>query len=635
MNYVRLNEYFVLIARILMAFVFYFIARCLFFFYNYELLEVSSLGEFITLCYQGLTFDRIAILYLNSLFIVLSIAPFVINTKPFYQKILFYIYFIFNGLGMMINFIDFIYFPFNKGRITRAVWDLLKYETNKTSLFTNFLWNYWHVFVLYFFTMFLWIYLYKKINVKPFQSKLLPYFGFSTIFLLIIATLVVGGIRGDFQKTTRPLNIVDAYKFVNKNQHGDLVLNSAFVFIRTFDIFSFTDKNYMPQEEAIKLVKPIKQYNNSEPSKPNIVIFILESFSREYCGVFNEDLKLKDYQSYTPFIDSLAQHSLYFTNAYGNGYKSIHAMSSVLAGIPSFEDAYTSSDYAQQKVTSLVSILNNEGYDSSFFHGAPNGSMGFLGYSKILGIKNYYGKTEYNNNKDYDGVWGIWDEEFFQYYNATLSQKKQPFFATLFTVTSHEPFNLPEKYQKIYTEKKEPILKTIQYTDNALRKFFKKASQEKWFKNTIFVLVADHCNTIVHPEFYNPKYDIAIPMLFFQPNKKYFGKRTDLAQQIDIYPTILDMMGYKKPFRSWGRSLIDKNEKPFVINYVNQYYRYMSDSLIMNFDGSNDFKIYHSSDKSFAKNIYSKSDTLHQKMSNDCKAFLQVYYKSIRNKQME
>lgn len=635
MNYVRLNEYFVLIARILMAFVFYFIARCLFFFYNYELLEVSSLGEFITLCYQGLTFDRIAILYLNSLFIVLSIAPFVINTKPFYQKILFYIYFIFNGLGMMINFIDFIYFPFNKGRITRAVWDLLKYETNKTSLFTNFLWNYWHVFVLYFFTMFLWIYLYKKINVKPFQSKLLPYFGFSTIFLLIIATLVVGGIRGDFQKTTRPLNIVDAYKFVNKNQHGDLVLNSAFVFIRTFDIFSFTDKNYMPQEEAIKLVKPIKQYNNSEPSKPNIVIFILESFSREYCGVFNEDLKLKDYQSYTPFIDSLAQHSLYFTNAYGNGYKSIHAMSSVLAGIPSFEDAYTSSDYAQQKVTSLVSILNNEGYDSSFFHGAPNGSMGFLGYSKILGIKNYYGKTEYNNNKDYDGVWGIWDEEFFQYYNATLSQKKQPFFATLFTVTSHEPFNLPEKYQKIYTEKKEPILKTIQYTDNALRKFFKKANQEKWFKNTIFVLVADHCNTIVHPEFYNPKYDIAIPMLFFQPNKKYFGKRTDLAQQIDIYPTILDMMGYKKPFRSWGRSLIDKNEKPFVINYVNQYYRYMSDSLIMNFDGSNDFKIYHSSDKSFAKNIYSKSDTLHQKMSNDCKAFLQVYYKSIRNKQME
>ncbi len=635
MKYLRINEYLVLIARISLAFLFYFIARCLFYFYNHELLAVSSFGEFLTLCYHGLTFDRIAILYLNSLFILLSIAPFIINTKPFYQKLLFYIYIVFNGLGMMINFVDFIYFPFNKGRTTRAVWDLLKHETNKTVLFYNFIINYWHVFVLYFLMMFLWIYLYKKIKIKPFQTKLLPYFGFSIIFLLIISSLVVGGIRGDFQKTTRPLNMVDAYKYVKKTQHGDLVLNSAFVFIRTFDVYSFKDKNYMSQDIALKLVKPIKQYNNSEISKPNVVIFILESFSREYCGVFNEDLKLKNYQSYTPFIDSLAQHSLYFTNAYCNGYKSIHAMSSVFAGIPSFEDAYTSSDYAHQKVTSLVSILNKEGYDSSFFHGAPNGSMGFLGYSKILGIKNYYGKNEYNNNLDFDGVWGIWDEQFFQFYNKTLSQKKEPFFATLFSVTSHEPFNLPEKYKNIYKEKKVPILKTIQYTDNALKQFFKNASKENWYDNTIFVLVADHGNTIAHEEFLNPKYMLSIPILFFQPNKKHIGKRTDLAQQIDIYPTILDMMGYKKPFRSWGRSLIDKKEKPFVVNYTGQYYRYMKDSLVMDFDGEKDFKVYHINDKSYAQNIYNKTDTIHQKISKDCQAFLQIYYKSIRNKKME
>ncbi|MFY7812161.1 MAG: LTA synthase family protein, partial [Flavobacterium sp.] len=98
MKFIRINEYLVLIARILLAFVFYFIARCLFYFYNYDLLSVSSFGEFMTLCYHGLTFDRIAILYINSLFILLSILPFVINTKPIYQKILFYIYFIFNGL---------------------------------------------------------------------------------------------------------------------------------------------------------------------------------------------------------------------------------------------------------------------------------------------------------------------------------------------------------------------------------------------------------------------------------------------------------------------------------------------------------------------------------------------------------
>jgi phosphoglycerol transferase MdoB-like AlkP superfamily enzyme len=88
-------------------------------------------------------------------------------------------------------------------------------------------------------------------------------------------------------------------------------------------------------------------------------------------------------------VDSLAQHSLIFTNAYANGYKSIHAMSSVIAGIPSFKDAFTSSPYPKQKTESLVSTLKNEGYSTSFFHGAPNGSMGFLGYANILGFDHY------------------------------------------------------------------------------------------------------------------------------------------------------------------------------------------------------------------------------------------------------
>ena len=81
---------------------------------------------------------------------------------------------------------------------------------------------------------------------------------------------------------------------------------------------------------------PIKQYNNNTPTKPNIVIFILESFAREYNGAFNKGTKIPDYQGYTPFVDSLAQHSLIFTNAHANGWKSIHGMSSVLAGIPFF-----------------------------------------------------------------------------------------------------------------------------------------------------------------------------------------------------------------------------------------------------------------------------------------------------------
>jgi len=98
-----------------------------------------------------------------------------------------------------------------------------------------------------------------------------------------------------------------------------------------------------------------------------VVIFILESYAKEYISSFNQDTKIPNYKGYSPFVDSLAQHSLIFTRGYANGYKSIHGMSSVLAGIPSFKDAFTSSPYPKQKIQSLVSILKSEGYDTSFF----------------------------------------------------------------------------------------------------------------------------------------------------------------------------------------------------------------------------------------------------------------------------
>ena len=167
-------------------------------------------------------------------------------------------------------------------------------------------------------------------------------------------------------------------------------------------------------------------------------------------GAFNQNSNIPNYVSYTPFLDSLASKSLVFDNAFANGRKSIHGMSSVLAGIPSFKDAFTSSPYANQKIESVVSVLNLEGYDTSFFHGAPNGSMGFLGFSNILGFDHYYGKTEFGNDALFDGFWGIWDLPFFQFTKETIDTKKTPFFSTIFTVTSHEPYIIPDELSLIH-----------------------------------------------------------------------------------------------------------------------------------------------------------------------------------------
>ena len=346
-------------------------------------------------------------------------------------------------------------------------------------------------------------------------------------------------------------------------------------------------------------------------------------------------MNIRDYVGYTPFVDSLAQHSLIFTNAYSNGYKSIHAVSSVLAGIPSFKDAYTSSPYPQQKTESLVSTLESIGYKTSFFHGAPNGSMGFMGYANILGVDKYYGKTEYNNEADFDGVWGIWDEPYFQYFNQTISKETQPFMATVFSVSSHEPYKVPKKYENKFPKGNANIHQPIGYTDFALKQFFKKASRESWYNNTIFVLVGDHANTVWYKEYLMEFNRHSVAMMIFSPGRKYSGVNRDFAQQIDIYPTILDMIGYQKPFRSWGRSLVgDNNVPPFVVRYASNMYQFMSGNYICTFDGRKTIGFYDKNDKAMQRNLIGSRNPEMNLLETRCKAFIQDYMERIIDKKL-
>jgi phosphoglycerol transferase MdoB-like AlkP superfamily enzyme len=632
----RYNEYKVLIIRILLAYLFYFAARILFFLYNQNLIKVDGFVDVLRLCYHGLTFDTTTILYVNGLFIILSVLPLLKNTQKRFQKFLFYLYFATNLVAYSTNFIDFIYYRYSFNRSTRASLDTLQNESNKTLLFFNFLIHYWHVFLLFFMLSWVWILLYKKTKVKSVvEQSSWKYYSFSIANFLLIVTLCIGGIRGDFKKSTRPINILDASRYVTNSSQADVVLNTPFAIIRTWDTNSFKLEHYMAKSKVDQLVVPIKQYHNNPSTKPNVVVFILESFAREYNGAFNKGTKIPDYEGYTPFVDSLAQHSLIFTNAYANGWKSIHGMSSIIAGIPSFKDAFTSSPYPKQKIESLVSTLKGEGYDTSFFHGAPNGSMGFLGFGNILGYDHYYGKTEYNNDEDFDGVWGIWDEPFFQYFNKTLTAKKQPFMATLFSVSSHEPYKVPEKYEGKFPKGKVNINQCIGYTDYALKRFFQAAKKQTWFKNTIFVLVADHGNTVAYDEYLKEFNRNTVPILFYSPNDKYVGVNSDWAQQIDIYPTILDMIGYKKPFRSWGRSLIgEKQVPPFVVKYASNVYQYMSGNYICCFDGKKAVGFYDKEDKGMKTNLIQHKNAEMFEIENRCKAFIQDYMERIIDKRL-
>ncbi|ATA90595.1 sulfatase [Capnocytophaga stomatis] len=628
----RTNEYSVFFYRIFLAYFFYFIARLLFFLFNKEIIGEISISQLSKLFLLGIQFDTTAILYINLLFILMSIIPLRINTTKTYQKILFWIYFLTNGIAYATNFVDMIYFPFSKSRLTTASFAVVENEQNKTTMFFTFWGMYWYVVLIFILLISLWIFLYKKKKVQEVKIANVPYFVSSVLILGVIGVGVLAGIRGgSLAHSSRPINILDASRHVTISSHADVILNTPFTLIRTIGKNkSFKEYNFVSEDYIQENIKPIKHYHREMTIKPNVVIFILESFGREYVGCMNTNRNIPDYKSYTPFLDSLSKHSFVFDNAYANGRQSIHGMSSVYAGIPTFQVAYTSSPYVQQPTESVISIAKEMGYNTSFFHSAPNGSMGFLGFSNILGFDNYYGMTEYGNDADFDGFWGIWDEPFLQFMNQEFNKKKQPFLGTIFTVSSHHPYKIPEKYEGKFDKGNVEMHQCIQYTDYALKKFFESAKKEEWYKNTIFVFTNDHHNQVYYPLYKQPITGNGATLMFFSPNPELVGKgiSSEISQQIDLYPSVVDLMGYNKPFRSWGRSLFsDKQETPRAYISDAHVYRMMQGNYIyiLNEDG-NVNGIFKKEDEGLTNNILGKENNPEiEKGIKDLQAFMQDY----------
>ena len=641
MKYIRINEYLVFLYRIALVYFFYAIARGSFIYFNQ-----SVMGDYHSadLFYYGLAFDNCAIMYINLLFILLSLLPLWYNVQPNFQKTVFWAYFIPNTIAYATNFIDMAYYPFSKSRLTTASFAVIEHEQNKTILFFTFLGEYWYLFLAFFALIALWVFLYKRVKVQQVAIPSKKAYYISSIFLFIgFGTLIMMAIRGGgFTTDTRPINMLDASRHVNISAQADAILNTPFCLIRSLGKNKgFKEYHFVTEDYINENLKPIKQYHRQVNGKPNIMLFILESFGKEYWGCMNTRENIPGFKSYTPFLDSLSQHSFVLDNAYCTGRQSIHGMSSMLAGIPSFQVAYTSSPYVKQPTQSLVSIAKEMGYDTSFFHSAPNGSMGFLGFSNILGFDHYYGKTEYNNDADYDGQWGIWDEPFFLYMCRTLSEKKQPFLGNIFTLSSHHPFRIPKQYEGKFDVGTLDIHKVIGYTDHALKLFFDCAKKEPWFQNTIFAFVNDHPNQVYYDRYQEPITGMGAAIMFYSPNAELVPTKlySEISQQIDIYPSLVDLMGYQKPFRSWGRSVFaDKpGETPraFISNSV--MYQMMQGNYIYIIDENGQVNgIYRKEDGALKQNLlHHENNPEIQKGIQDLKAFMQDYMDRIINHKLD
>ena len=632
----RLQEYTALFYRIFLVYLCYFFCRLMFVYFNNDLVHVKSIYQMAELCYYGLRFDNVAIVYSNIIFILMSIIPWKKTTHPLYQKVVFWIYCLCNGFFLSLNFIDFAYYRFNQNRLMNNFLEVIEFERNKIDLLLHFFWVYLHLIILFFAMLYLLALSYKRLKIYPIIIENYWRYGLSSFVLFFgsIALFVLGARGGDFKKSTRPITLIDAMDNVRTPQQADVVLSSAFTLLKTLGQNNFNkSKNRFTNLEIEKELNTIKEYPPSGrfEKKPNIVIFILESMGREYWGALNETYDIPNYKGYTPFLDSLARHSLIFPNGFATSRKSIHGMPSILAGIPSFETSYASSLYSRQKVGSVVSVAKELDYQTSFFHGAANGSMGLLGFSNILGFDNYYGRTEFNNDLEFDGSWGIWDEPFLGYVKSVLDQQRKPFLSSVFTITSHEPYVIPKDYEGKFDKGYLPMHQCVGYTDYALRKFFEASKTSDWFENTIFIFTADHSNQTHFPFYEKTVNRFANPLMIFKSNSELKGVDMKLASHLDIFPTVADLIDYSKPFKCWGRSLVsNQNHEPFVINYFSGgSYFMMNENLICVHNGDNAIGFYDVKDKNMENNLIRNKTQEMIDLENKCSMFLEDYFESL------
>ncbi|QKG79648.1 LTA synthase family protein [Tenuifilum thalassicum] len=628
----RGNIYLMLIWRFTLVMLIFSVCRVLFYLFNTDFFANVTLSSFLRMMAGGLWFDSSALIYTNLLYLFIYLLPFTFRYNRWVEKTLKYLYVITNSIAIGANLADIIYFRFTLRRTTSTLFSEFKHESNFGSLIPKFIADYWYIFLIWVALTAVLVIFYGK--VKPIKKGKGSQYHFvyglnGLVLMLLFATLMVGGMRGGFRHSTRPITLSNAGQYVSEPLEAAIVLNTPFAIYRTLGKKSLHKVDfYSSKEELNSIYTPVHHPQTADSLKRmNVVIFILESFGREYIGAYNTHLRDSlGYKGFTPFLDSLINHSLWYRYAFGNGRKSIDGMPSVLASIPMFVEPYFLTSYSTNKINSIASLLRSEGYHTAYFHGAPNGSMGFQAFANVAGFEEYYGMTEYNNPDDFDGMWGIWDEEFFQFFAKTINGFKQPFCAALFSVSSHHPFKIPERYQGKFPKGTLPIHQCIAYTDYSLKRFFQTASKMDWFKNTLFVITADHPNQSQFKEYQSSAGAFSVPLLFYTPNGSLVGRKDELAQQIDIMPSVLGYLNYNKPFVAFGRNLFDKESKPFVVNYTNNSYQLLMDDYVMVFDGNQTKGLYsYKSDILMKENLKDKLPDVVEKMEHFLKAVIQQY----------
>ena len=551
--------------------------------------------ELISSFLMGLRIDIIVINTFTGLIILLLIIPFSFVYKRKYRYFLGYLWFLFLAIILFTSVADTIYFSFVHRHVSdellamqndfiyipKLIIGAYLKETVLTFLFLGVLFFVWNRIL--------------KAGVK--RIKILMLKKIAVFFIAFILLFI--GARGTVK--SKPFNMADAY-VTNKFSSANLAINGFYSMYRSTAKKKHINYKLLENEIAIKKIQEllatkksefvdkqyplIRRFKSHNKKHFNIVIIMLESWSAKFIDSFNGNAGLKA----TPHFDKIANSGIKFTNFYANGERSIDGITAIFSGIVvPIGKTYLGRGLELSNLSYLGTIAKENNYSTLSMQSSKRGSFRIDSISRLAGFDEYFGAEDMPNvgNEDADKqpAFGTWDGNMFAFLFDRINNIKKPFLSFAFTSTTHIPFISPGKKWEIYphNEKKvNGLLNTMKYSDEKLSEFMEKCKKEPWFKDTIFIFLADHTagfgddrELLKGSSFKLQKRELEgywIPLVFYAPHILKPQTADILSSQADLMPTVIDILGFKNTFATVSNSLFDDGYNRFV--FIKDGYTY-------------------------------------------------------------
>ena len=581
-----------LVWRIVLLYAVLMLCRTAFYLYNAAVLGPLTWAEAWPLLAGALKFDTASVVYADGVFILLSLLPLPLRERRWYRAVLFWYYVAVNAvLVVATNLADTVYFRYTQKRFTA---DEIFFADNDNSLqlVGKFMAENWYLVLLWIAltALLAWGYC-RRVREESIFSRGWAYYIGNTVIFAAAAGLSVAGMRGGMTRMTRPITLSNATLYTADSGKANLILSNPFCILRTIgSAGSVKYKKHFAPEELARRFTPVHQPADSAAvnlAGRNVVVFIMESMSAEHSAYLCPEVYAdREVKGFTPFLDSLMQNGLVFKRMYANGTRSIQAMPSVLGSIPSFRTPFVLMPQSLGESRQLPAMLADKGYATLFFCGSEHGSMGFGAYARSAGVERLVSREDYearHGTGNFDGYWGIWDEPFLQFMGEELAATPEPFFATLFTLSSHHPFVVPEQYAATLPDGYTRIHKGVAYDDQAFRRFYHRFGGEEWFRRTIFVFVADHVSSEKFAE-KTRSYpgNMHIVGFIHTPDGALQGEVREVTQQLDIMPTVLGLTGNTEPYFAFGRDVLNEPQRPrWSVSYDGKFRALTDDGAVV------------------------------------------------------